>query len=151
LRSSLGAYCQTTGTSEEVVLDVEFLPSTLPPQLESTQPSEDWVSDVSVAVRGCVASSPCYVITEPQVTHPLFFCEIVEHSSRLLTPEPSRFNRPTCPLLPPSPSPVTTNPSSLPATFPILSARKTRDGSRVEDWTVSVAFGSTPFVFLAFL
>merc|ERR1712093_773119 len=59
LRSSLGAYCQATGTSEEVVLEVEFLPSTLPPQLESTLPSEDWVSDVSVAVRGCVACVPC--------------------------------------------------------------------------------------------
>ncbi|GAA6012123.1 hypothetical protein JCM10207_005137 [Rhodosporidiobolus poonsookiae] len=57
LRSSLGAYCAATGTSEEVVLEVEFLPSTLPPQLESTQPSEDWVSDVSVAVRGALLSA----------------------------------------------------------------------------------------------
>ncbi|GAA5855598.1 hypothetical protein JCM8547_001611 [Rhodosporidiobolus lusitaniae] len=57
LRSSLGAYCAATGTSEEVVLDVEFLPSTLPPQLESTQPSEDWVSDVSVAVRGALLTA----------------------------------------------------------------------------------------------
>ncbi|GAA5970483.1 hypothetical protein JCM11641_007322 [Rhodosporidiobolus odoratus] len=57
LRSSLGAYCAATGTSEEVVLDVEFLPSTLPPQLESTQPSEDWVSDVSLAVRGALLTA----------------------------------------------------------------------------------------------
>ncbi|BGP15196.1 hypothetical protein JCM10213_000854 [Rhodosporidiobolus nylandii] len=57
LRSSLGAYCAATGMSEEVVLDVEFLPSTLPPQLESTQPSEDWVSDVSVAVRGALLTA----------------------------------------------------------------------------------------------
>ncbi|GAA6044465.1 hypothetical protein JCM8097_004466 [Rhodosporidiobolus ruineniae] len=57
LRSSLGAYCAATGTSEEVVLEVEFLPSTLPPQLESTQPSEDWVSDVSVAVKGALLTA----------------------------------------------------------------------------------------------
>ncbi|BGP39129.1 ribosome bioproteinsis protein ytm1 [Rhodotorula kratochvilovae] len=57
LRSSLGAYCAATGTSEEVVLEVEFLPSTLPPQLESTLPSEDWVSDVSVAVRGAILTA----------------------------------------------------------------------------------------------
>ncbi|GAA5907059.1 hypothetical protein JCM6882_005158 [Rhodosporidiobolus microsporus] len=57
LRSSLGAYCAATGTSEEVVLEVEFLPSTLPPQLESTQPSEDWVSDVSVSVRGALLTA----------------------------------------------------------------------------------------------
>ncbi|GAA5894528.1 hypothetical protein JCM8208_006265 [Rhodotorula glutinis] len=57
LRSSLGAYCQSTGTSEEVVLEVEFLPSTLPPQLESTLPSEDWVSDVSIAVRGSILTA----------------------------------------------------------------------------------------------
>ncbi|BGP31226.1 ribosome bioproteinsis protein ytm1 [Rhodotorula toruloides] len=57
LRSSLGAYCAATGTSEEVVLEVDFLPSTLPPQLESTQPSEDWVSDVSTAVRGAVLTA----------------------------------------------------------------------------------------------
>ncbi|BGP54826.1 hypothetical protein JCM8202_003333 [Rhodotorula sphaerocarpa] len=57
LRSSLGQYCEATGTSEEVVLEVEFLPSTLPPQLESTTPSEDWVSDISLAVRGAVLTA----------------------------------------------------------------------------------------------
>ncbi|GAA5958116.1 hypothetical protein JCM21900_002916 [Sporobolomyces salmonicolor] len=57
LRSSLGAYCAASGTSEEVVLEVEFLPSTLPPQLESTLPSEDWVSDVSVSVRGAILTA----------------------------------------------------------------------------------------------
>ncbi|GAA5826659.1 hypothetical protein JCM5353_005005 [Sporobolomyces roseus] len=57
LRSSLGAYCQQTNTSEEIVLDVEFLPSTLPPQLESTVPSEDWVSDVSARVPGAILTS----------------------------------------------------------------------------------------------
>lgn len=62
LRSSLGAYCAATNTSEEITLEIEYLPSTLPPQLESTIPSEDWVSDVSVGVRGCV------------VLHHLFFC-----------------------------------------------------------------------------
>ncbi|GAA6006119.1 hypothetical protein JCM11491_002037 [Sporobolomyces phaffii] len=57
LRSSLGAYCQQTGTSEEIVLDVEFLPSTLPPQLDSQFPAEDWVSDVDVNVPGAILSS----------------------------------------------------------------------------------------------
>ncbi|ORY59879.1 ribosome biogenesis protein YTM1 [Leucosporidium creatinivorum] len=57
LRSSLGAYCAQTGTSEEVTLEIEYLPSTLPPQLESTLPSEDWVSDVSLAIRGAVLTS----------------------------------------------------------------------------------------------
>lgn len=56
LRSSLGAYCEASGTSEEVTLEIEYLPSTLPPQLESTLPSEDWVSDVSVGLRGCVSN-----------------------------------------------------------------------------------------------
>jgi hypothetical protein len=54
LRTSLGSYCAQTNTSEEIVLDVEFLPSTLPPQLDSTVPAEDWVSDVDVNVPGCV-------------------------------------------------------------------------------------------------
>lgn len=58
LRSSLGAYCAATNTSEEITLEIEYLPSTLPPQLESTLPSEDWVSDVSLAIRGCVFLSP---------------------------------------------------------------------------------------------
>ncbi|GAA5952773.1 hypothetical protein JCM21900_005797 [Sporobolomyces salmonicolor] len=53
-RSSLRAHCAASGTSEEALLDVEFLPSTLPPQLESTLPSEDWVSDVFVSSRGAI-------------------------------------------------------------------------------------------------
>ncbi|GAA5886913.1 hypothetical protein JCM16303_006758 [Sporobolomyces ruberrimus] len=57
LRSSLGTYCQQTNTSEEIVLDVEFLPSTLPPQLDSTVPAQDWVSDVDVNVPGAILSA----------------------------------------------------------------------------------------------
>ncbi|GAA6061075.1 hypothetical protein JCM10212_006276 [Sporobolomyces blumeae] len=75
LRSSLGAYCAATGTSEEVVLDVEFLPSTLPPQLESTMPSEDWVSDVCASVPGAILTSS-YAGTlslQSPPSHPLTF------------------------------------------------------------------------------
>ncbi|SGY37649.1 BQ5605_C003g01851 [Microbotryum silenes-dioicae] len=54
LRSSLGAYCAQSGVSEEVTLEIEYLPSTLPPQLESTIPSQDWVSDISLGVNGSV-------------------------------------------------------------------------------------------------
>ncbi|GAA5912723.1 Ytm1p [Sporobolomyces salmoneus] len=59
LRTSLGTYCQQTNTSEEIVLDVEFLPSTLPPQLDSTVPAEDWVSDVQIErnVPGAILSA----------------------------------------------------------------------------------------------
>ncbi|GAA5944622.1 Ytm1p [Sporobolomyces koalae] len=57
LRSSLGAYCQATNTSEEIVLDVEFLPSTLPPQLDQSLPAEDWVSDVDVSVPGAILTA----------------------------------------------------------------------------------------------
>ncbi|GAA5965099.1 hypothetical protein JCM3765_004856 [Sporobolomyces pararoseus] len=57
LRTSLGSYCQQTNTSEEIVLDVEFLPSTLPPQLDSTVPAEDWVSDVDLNVPGAILSA----------------------------------------------------------------------------------------------
>ncbi|GAA5975430.1 hypothetical protein JCM5350_006477 [Sporobolomyces pararoseus] len=57
LRTSLGSYCQQTNTSEEIVLDVEFLPSTLPPQLDSTVPAEDWVSDVDLSVPGAILSA----------------------------------------------------------------------------------------------
>lgn len=52
LRTSLGQYCEQTGTSEEVTLEIEYLPSTLPPQLDSTLPSEDWISDVVLGAQG---------------------------------------------------------------------------------------------------
>ncbi|KDE06923.1 hypothetical protein MVLG_02810 [Microbotryum lychnidis-dioicae p1A1 Lamole] len=57
LRSSLGAYCAQSGVSEEVTLEIEYLPSTLPPQLESTIPSQDWVSDISLGVNGAILTS----------------------------------------------------------------------------------------------
>ncbi|KAK4052246.1 ribosome biogenesis protein ytm1 [Microbotryomycetes sp. JL221] len=57
LRSTLGQYCQQTGTSEEITLEIEYLPSTLPPQLDSTLPSQDWVSDVSLAVKDSILSA----------------------------------------------------------------------------------------------
>ncbi|SCV67941.1 BQ2448_62 [Microbotryum intermedium] len=57
LRSSLGAYCARSGVSEEVTLEIEYLPSTLPPQLESTIPSQDWVSDISLGVNGTILTS----------------------------------------------------------------------------------------------
>ncbi|SCZ91312.1 BZ3500_MvSof-1268-A1-R1_Chr1-2g01326 [Microbotryum saponariae] len=60
LRSSLGAYCAQSGVSEEVTLEIEYLPSTLPPQLESTIPSQDWVSDISLGVNGVqILTHPC--------------------------------------------------------------------------------------------
>lgn len=75
------------------MLEVEFLPSTLPPQLESTTPSEDWVSDISLAVRGCVPNvllsgrrrSPAARIScAISVTHALVFC-LLAHNRAVLT------------------------------------------------------------------
>ena len=75
------------------MLEVEFLPSTLPPQLESTTPSEDWVSDISLAVRGCVPNvllsgrrrSPAACIScAISVAHALVFC-LLAHNRAVLT------------------------------------------------------------------
>lgn len=105
LRTSLGSYCQQTNTSEEIVLDVEFLPSTLPPQLDSTVPAEDWVSDVDLSVPGCVpfARKKSLFPLCLQSKHSLFsllrsLLVCVELSCPLLTLELYRYNRPPPPL-----------------------------------------------------
>ncbi|KAM0791995.1 hypothetical protein ACM66B_007107 [Microbotryomycetes sp. NB124-2] len=57
LRTTLGQYCLDSNTSEEVTLEIEYLPSTLPPKLESTIPAQDWISDVSLARQGSILSA----------------------------------------------------------------------------------------------
>ncbi|KAK4046647.1 ribosome biogenesis protein ytm1 [Microbotryomycetes sp. JL201] len=57
LRTTLGQYCLATNTSEEVTLEIEYLPSTLPPKLESTTPAQDWISDISLAQHDSILSA----------------------------------------------------------------------------------------------
>ena len=145
LRSSLGEYCASSGTSEEVTLEIEYLPSTLPPQLESTLPSEDWVSDVSVGVRGCVlAGSGAHRRNSRScnLRYPSLIFSL-ERSSLPPTLAPSRSTRARYLRLRTSPLAVTTSRPSRAATFPIPSAPPTSTGSPAEVWTASDACGST--------
>merc|ERR1711939_386009 len=52
LRSSLAAYCAANGVSEESIVEIEYLPSTLPPQLQQTIPTQDWISDIELGSDG---------------------------------------------------------------------------------------------------
>ena len=148
LRSSLGAYCAASGTSEEVTLEIEYLPSTLPPQLESTLPAEDWVSDVSLGLRGCVVSplSTCPAISNAHFFILRFVFFLVELFSLPRTLERHRFIRRIGPHRRISRSADMIFPSFPVATFRIRLASRGRTGSRAVEWIVSVVYSNTKSV-----
>ena len=53
LRTSLGAYVQSKGLTEETALEIEYIESILPPQFADSLPHDDWVSDVDLSRKGC--------------------------------------------------------------------------------------------------
>ncbi|KAF9517521.1 hypothetical protein BS47DRAFT_1375651 [Hydnum rufescens UP504] len=52
LSSTLGDWCVEKKLGEEEIIEIEYIPSVLPPQKISSLPHSDWVSSVSVAKKG---------------------------------------------------------------------------------------------------